>query len=407
MAKKLLPVVATNNPLVVQHNALVNAGFTMSALEMRFFLAMLSRISREDTILPVCRITVKEICPDSSSATIYADVREMVTRMLSRILLLEILGPNGERVKQPDIQGFPLMGKALYLKKEGIVEAVFNDHLRPYLLELTSNFTKAQLSQLLKIKRPTSHRIYWLLREYLAFGKRTVGVDELRHILGFTDEYVDRFDHFKARVLEPAQKELSQTDLPFTYELLKEGRVVDSIRFLFAPGGAQPLELPPAEVEQVEQWAQALLDAGIAAKSLEVVRKKLAAGEYEEGYIHYVLATVRAQVQGGKVKKEAGAIYKALTDGYLLPAYLKTKLAPAAKPAKPAKFGQTALLFTKSGVSVEGERRRLLSGLEDARGTLAFVRASEVYTEQTRPEAIASTQAMIADLEQQLAQIGS
>jgi len=402
MAKKLLPVVATHNPLVVQHNALVNAGFTMSALEMRFFLAMLSRISREDTTLPVCRITVKEICPDSSSATVYADVREMVTRMLSRILLLEILGPNGERVKQPDIQGFPLMGKALYLKKEGVVEAVFNDHLRPYLLELTSNFTKAQLSQLLKIKRPTSHRIYWLLREYVAFGKRTVGVDELRHILGFTDEYVDRFDHFKARVLEPAQKELSQTDLPFTYELLKEGRVVDSIRFLFAPGGVQPLELPAAEVEP---WAQALLGVGVAAKSIEVVRGKLAAGEYEEDYIDYVLATVRAQVQEGKVKKEAGAIYKALTDNYLLPAYLKTKLAPAAKPAKLAKSGQTAF-FTKSGLSVEGERRRLLSGLEDARGTLAFVRTSEVYTEQTRPEAIASTQAAIADLEQQLAQIG-
>jgi hypothetical protein len=404
MAKKLLPVVATNNPLVVQHNALVNAGFTMSALEMRFFLAMLSRISREDTTLPVCRITVKEICPDSSSATVYADVREMVTRMLSRILLLEILGPNGERVKQPDIQGFPLMGKALYLKKEGVVEAVFNDHLRPYLLELTSNFTKAQLSQLLKIKRPTSHRIYWLLREYVAFGKRTVGVDELRHILGFTDEYVDRFDHFKARVLEPAQKELSQTDLPFTYELLKEGRVVDSIRFLFAPGGVQPLELPPAEVEQ---WAQALLEIGIAAKSLEVVREKLAAGEYEEGYVHYVLATVRSQVQGGKIKKEAGAVYKALTDNYLLPAYLKTKLAPAAKPTKSVKSGQTAHLFTKSGVSVEGERRRLLSRLEDARGTLAFVKTSEVYNEQTRPEAIASTQATIADLEQQLARIGS
>jgi hypothetical protein len=404
MAKKLLPVVATNNPLVVQHNALVNAGFTMSALEMRFFLAMLSRISREDTTLPVCRITVKEICPDSSSATVYADVREMVTRMLSRILLLEILGPNGERVKQPDIQGFPLMGKALYLKKEGVVEAVFNDHLRPYLLELTSNFTKAQLSQLLKIKRPTSHRIYWLLREYVAFGKRTVGVDELRHILGFTDEYVDRFDHFKTRVLEPAQKELSQTDLPFTYELLKEGRVVDSIRFLFAPGGVQPLELPPAEVEQ---WAQALLEIGIAAKSLEVVREKLAAGEYEEGYVHYVLATVHSQVQGGKIKKEAGAVYKALTDNYLLPAYLKTKLAPAAKPTKSAKSGQTALLFTKSGVSVEGERRRLLSGLEDARGTLAFVRTSEVYNERTRPEAIASTQATIADLEQQLERLGS
>ncbi|HET9501898.1 MAG TPA: replication initiation protein [Hymenobacter sp.] len=404
IAKKPLPAVTTSNPLVVQHNAMVNAGFTMSALEMRFFLAMLSRISREDSILPTCRITVKELCPDSTSATVYADVREMVTRMLSRILLLEILGPNGERVKQPDIQGFPLMGRALYLKKEGVVEAVFNDHLRPYLLELTSNFTKAQLSQLLKIKRPASHRIYWLLREYAAFGKRTVGVDELRHILGFTDEYADRFDHFKARVLEPARKELSQTDLPFTYELLKEGRVVSAIRFLFLPNSAQASALPSAAVEP---WAQALFEVGVADKSLEVVREKLAAGEYEEGYVHYVLATVRAQVQSGKVKKEAGAVYKALTDGYLLPTYRKMNLSPAAKPNRSTKAAQPAHGFTKAGVSVAGERRRLLSGLEDARGTLAFVKSSDLYDERTRPEAITRTQATIADLEQQLARFGS
>lgn len=58
---------------------------------------------------------------------------------------------------------------------------------------------------------------------------------------------------------------------------------------------------------------------------------------------------------------------------------------------------------------MEGERRRrqLLSGLEDTQGTLAFVRTSEVYDEQTYPKAIASTQATIADLEQQLARIGS
>jgi hypothetical protein len=42
MAKQLLPLVRTNNQLVVQHDALVNAGFTMLALKMRFFLAMLS-----------------------------------------------------------------------------------------------------------------------------------------------------------------------------------------------------------------------------------------------------------------------------------------------------------------------------------------------------------------------------
>jgi hypothetical protein len=389
MATQLPIPLPTSNPLVVQHNAMVNAGFSMTSLEMRFFLAMLSRIGREDTTLPLCRIAVKEICSDSSSATVYADVREMVTRISTRSLLMEVLGPNGERLKQPDIRAFPLMGAAYYLKKEGVVEAVFNEHLRPYLLELTSNFTKAQLSQVLKIKRPTSHRIYWLLREYASFGKRTIGVDELRHLLGFKDEYADRFDHFRTRVLDPAQEELAQTDLPFTYEVIKQGRVNSEIRFLFSPSVAQ---LPPAPA--IEDWAQSLVAAGIAAKSLVVVREKLAAGEYDEGYVQYVLLTVQTQAKTGKIKKAAGAIFKALTEGYLLADYQKAQQAPPAAPAK-----------GRPSASVAAQRKKVEDQLADARNSLQFVQSAIIYTDETRPAAVAQVQATIQELEAQLASL--
>jgi hypothetical protein len=36
-------------PLVVQHNALVNARFDLNTTESRLFLAMLARIKRDDT----------------------------------------------------------------------------------------------------------------------------------------------------------------------------------------------------------------------------------------------------------------------------------------------------------------------------------------------------------------------
>jgi len=357
----------------------------MSALEMRCFLAMISRIGREDTALPVCRIPVRELCPDSSSKNVYTEVRAMTEKMASRFLLLEVLGPNGERLKEPDIKNRPLMGAIDYLKREGVVEAVFNEHLKPYLLELKNNFTKAQLSQVLKIKRPASHRIYWLLREYAAFGKRTVSVSELRHVLGLKDEYADRFDHFRTRVLDPAQEELAQTDLPFTYELLKQGRVITEIRFLFASTGAALPEL----VTPTESWATALLAAGVAAKSLEVVREKLTAGAYDEGYIHFVLQSVQVQVDSGKVKKLAGAVFKALVDGYLLPAYQKTKLIPAKPKARPSQ-------------ALSSQRRRLQSELEDARNSLSFFQTSLLYTDETRPPLIAQVKSKIVELEQQL-----
>lgn len=387
MTKELI---TTTNPLVVQHNAMVNAGFTMSALEMRCFLAMISRIGREDTALPVCRIPVRELCADSSSKNVYTEVRAMTEKMASRFLLLEVLGPNGERLKEPDIKNRPLMGAIDYLKREGVVEAVFNEHLKPYLLELKNNFTKAQLSQVLKIKRPASHRIYWLLREYAAFGKRTVSVSELRHVLGLKDEYVDRFDHFRARVLDPAQEELAQTDLPFTYELIKQGRVITEIRFLFAPTSpALPELLLPTET-----WATALLAAGVAAKSLETVREKLADGIYDEGYVHFVLQTVQNQVDAGKVKKPAGAIFKALVDGYLVPAYQKAQLTPA-KPKARGKLNQ----------ALSSQRKKLLSELEDARNSLLFFQTSLLYTDETRPVFVAQVKDKIAELEQQLQQL--
>jgi len=390
MTKQFPLPLPTSNPLVVQHNAMVNAGFSMTALEMRFFLAMLSRIGREDTSLPLCRIAVREICSESSSATIYADVREMVTRIATRSLLLEVLGPGGERLKQPDIRAFPLMGTAYYLKKEGVVEAVFNEHLRPYLLELTSNFTKAQLSQVLKIKRPTSHRIYWLLREYATFGKRTIGVEELRQVLGFKEEYADRFDHFRTRVLDPAQEELAHTDLPFTYEVLKQGRAVSEIRFLFAPSDTLVTPVPV-----LEQWAEALVAAGVAPKSLGTVREKLATGAYEEGYIHYVLTTVQAQAQAGKIKKAAGAIFRALMDEYLLVDYQKAQ--------------QKALTLStrgqQGGLSA-AQRKKLLDQLADAQTSLRFVQTAVIYTEETRPVAAAEVEAKIAKLQQQLGLAG-
>lgn len=147
-------------------------------LETRLFLAMLSRIGRHDTTLPVCQIPIQELCPDGVYHSIYADVGAMIRRIITHSLLLEVLGPGGERLKNPPLLGRPLIGRADYLPEKSIVEAVFNEHLRPYLVELTGNFTKVQITQLLKLKSPAAHRIYWLLREYAAFGKRTVKLSE-------------------------------------------------------------------------------------------------------------------------------------------------------------------------------------------------------------------------------------
>ena len=108
------------------------------------------------------------------------------------------------------------MAYAKYRGEEGALRVRFNDEVMPYLLQLHQNFTKAQVVQLLKLKSPHSYRIYWLLKEYAAFGSRTLGVDELKSILSLEGQY-KQFPLFRLRVLERAREELAQTDLPFAH----------------------------------------------------------------------------------------------------------------------------------------------------------------------------------------------
>ena len=345
--------------LAVQHNALVNARFGLGTLEMRLFLCMLGRIGRNDTAFTECSIPVRELAPEGSANVPYSEVAAMVKQLTRRALDIEKLGPEGRRQKDPDIISIPLMSFASYSKSEGTVVSRFNDAIRPYLLQLRDNFTKAEIKHLQKLKSVSSHRIYWLLKEYAAFGRRTVSLSELRNLLGLTTEYEGRFDHFRTRVLDRAQQELRETDMPFTYEMIRQGKSVTEIRFLFAP--APGLLAEPATLVG-EGWEALLLGIGVAGKSLQQIRMQLEAGYYQEGYIRFVVDRMAEQLRLGKIKKQAGAVYKALTEGYLLSDYELNQ--------------QNSLRKSKQVRQVQASRRKqkLQGELEDAQNSLNWLR---------------------------------
>lgn len=384
------PSPSPSAPLVVQHNALINARFQFGPLETRLFLHLLANIGRNDITFGLCRVEVSELLGELNSQNSYKLVREAVEEFATRTITIEQVSGLGRRSRQPDFVVLPLLSIARYKGGEGAVEARFNDAVVPYLLELRDNFTKAQLTELLKIKNPNSHRIYWLLREYSAFGQRVVGLAELKSMLKLGPGY-DRWDNFKVRILDRARQELRETDLPFTYELIRQGKAVSEIRFLFAPA-AEQLPAPPPPVEG---WEAALLAVGVAGKSLLAIKAQLAAGYYDEGYIGYVLGRVSDQVRQGKVKKQAGAVYKALADGYFLADYQQQPAPPAPKPKATAR-----------PTSAAKRREKLQNELADLLNSLKFVQheaPEALYPGLKRQAAAAEIAGRIAALQQLLA----
>jgi hypothetical protein len=107
---------------------------------------------------------------------------------------------------------------------------------------------------------------------------------------------------------------------------------------------------------------------------------------------------VKSQVQAGKIKREGGAVFKALVDGYLLPAYQKElqRLNPAQLKPKPK---------PRNSPAVAARLKKITSELEDAHNSLRFVQTAIIYTDEARTIALQEVQTRIAELEQQRQQL--
>ena len=308
--------------VVAQHNALVNARFSFSMMQMRLFVSLLTRIDFDDEEFQPQFIPFEELIQSKgkkggASYEAIADMCRDITKFTVHIEELE--EETRKRRKKPVYLNRPLMAQADYHGDMGGVIASFNPLIMPYLLQLreSGNFTTAEAAQLHKLKSPYSLRIYFMLREYGDFGKRTLTLKQLRFALDIDEHEYREFKNLKVRILDKAQDEIAATDIPFTYDVEREGRSVKRIVFAFPPTGTATKMTSTSR----PLWQQRLIEIGVGNRSITTIEAQLNAGEYDEGYVDYVITIVENQFRKGKIKKPAGAVYKALVEKYLLEDY--------------------------------------------------------------------------------------
>ncbi|MGI4734082.1 MAG: replication initiation protein [Janthinobacterium lividum] len=338
--------VITPRPEVRQHNALINSSFVLNTLEWRAFTAILARIHPDDEEFKEYFIPAPELVGDETGGSAYSQIKSLAKRLLDRTLYVELLGPKGERISKPDYEYISFITKARYVRQRGGLFVKVNPDFVPYLLQLTQrgNFTKSLTAELKSLNSSHSFKIYWLLSEYRTFGARTFTVEDLRFRLGIRpDEYTDRFNNFKAKVLDKAQEELADTDLRFEMELLREGKAVKQIRFTFNAG---PLVLEPSATKLpfavvkptvvAESWVTSLLALGVAEAGCEVIRRHLAEEQYPVEYLAYVLQVFQ-RPRKAKIRKPADYVYKCITGKLLLEEFHRSQEALLTASAKPVR----------------------------------------------------------------------
>lgn len=305
------PVETRPDRVVAQHNDLIKAQYDMSLLEMRLFVAMLARINRGDSEFSTCRIPVSELYPESGvGGKTYSQVKKAVMRLVGRTITVETKDAKGVR----EIVSNPLMATCRYKEGTGYVIAQFNNFVKPYLLELKGDFTRAQELTLIGFRSFYSFRFYWLLK-LSAFHKDNIVLELplMKQMLNLVDRYTN-FADFKRFVLDVAQQEIASTDMAFEYTPQKDGgRQVASILFHLL----RPAVVAQDDTELPDGVQQKLNEIGISLQSLQEIKSIYSQGKLTEAYLRFVLHYYDQVEQKGRIRSPAGAIFKALTTDQL------------------------------------------------------------------------------------------
>lgn len=232
--------------LVVKSNKLVEARQRLSIQEQRIILLLISKIRPEDVNFLWYKFQIRDFARFigiETSRGIYVDVRKAVRKMMKRLVTIDRKGENMD---------LHWIESAAYGEK-GFVKIRLNQDLKPYLLRLTTHFTKYYIGYVLHLRSTYSIRIYELLKRFENLREVSFEVDRLKHVLGVSEDEYKLYGHFKNKVILVAQRELlEKTDIAFTFEETKTGKKITGIRFVIVPNEPKEqllaLPEPPALV---------------------------------------------------------------------------------------------------------------------------------------------------------------
>lgn len=236
---------------IIQSNAITTARYEMTACEMDIVFYLLSKLTKNDKQGTIYELRVQELAQLTGREWNYTRLFESTEQLRSRGYVIA-----GEKhddrtgTTKPSVLQVGLLASAEYIKGSGIIELEISEKVRPYLIDLKSNFTSYRLQAALSLSSKYAKRIYQLASQWKDLGEtKTYTLDEFKFMLHLKDpkgkepEQYEQVSSLRRKVLDLAVKQINQhTDLKIGYELKKKGRSFDKICFYVNP--QTPLQLP-------------------------------------------------------------------------------------------------------------------------------------------------------------------
>ena len=193
----------------------------MTVQELRLFSIYLSKINPWDKTTRVVRFPIEDFQRIMGIGRI--NMQHIRTRIDS--MLMKVVHVPNERGGFTAFQLFKRCKVDCNQDGEWYIELDASDDALPLMFDFKNRYFKYELWNALRLKSANQLRMYEILKQYEKIGRREIAVDDLRELLGLSpDEYSNRFNNFKTRVLDSCQQALKEfTDICYTYEKGRSG----------------------------------------------------------------------------------------------------------------------------------------------------------------------------------------
>lgn len=300
--------------LIVKSNTLLQHPLYKTSTELKIFSKIILAI-RENPQEDIFTFQVKNLIEDfNCHEDEYERLKKVAKGMFGKSVDIN--------TSTDKICDLVVIFRRITIDKKGLITFKIEEDIKPFILELTSNFTQYYFENIARLKSNFSIRMYELLKQYEKIGNRKISVLSLRHFLNVSDDKYKLYGNFKSKTILIAQKELKEkTDLCFDFEENRIGNKVVEINFIIMKNKKDILLTLDIEKEPEEKIVE---DKTVLTDDQKNLKLKLTTfGISEKTANELVLSVKMEQIESNIVYAEKehknGRISKNL-GGYLLDA---------------------------------------------------------------------------------------
>lgn len=270
-----MPKDSDQNDIIKKDNRMIEARYKVSIHEQRLLLAVLAQIRSDDEDFKKYTINVQDIAK-AHGLTAGKDLYKQLYQAARTLRAAEVDISIGETKR---FVGW--LNYVEYIEGKGKLVISFNSDLKPYLLQLKSNFTQYKFTAVANFKSLYSIRFYEFLKMNQYHGGGSIffiqySINDLRNILHIQPDQYKKNKDFRVKVIEPALKEIQdQTDLNIlNVEYLKDGKIISAVKIYAEPKKQMVMALPK-QTENEENQEEKLVAKRTKKKQKEAKSQEI------------------------------------------------------------------------------------------------------------------------------------